>query len=46
MPVGVLRRMERPSFERLVVDQVAAAQAKGEGDIDQLLRSGDIWEHK
>ena len=45
VPLGVLRKVERPPFEGLMVDQVAAAQAKGEGDIDALLNSGDTWEH-
>jgi len=46
VPVGVLRRVVRPPYEKMMADQVAAARGKGEGNIDALLRGGDIWEHK
>jgi len=45
MPVGVLRRVEAPTFEREVRDQVEAVTGKlGPGDVDELIRSGDTWE--
>jgi 2-oxoglutarate ferredoxin oxidoreductase subunit beta len=44
VPVGVLRNIERPTHDRLMTDQISAAQAKqGEGDLSQLLNSGETW---
>ncbi|MEE9256669.1 MAG: 2-oxoacid:ferredoxin oxidoreductase subunit beta [bacterium] len=46
MPLGIFRNVERPPYEVLLGDQVSAAKEKGEGEVDSLLFSGDIWEHK
>ena len=46
MPVGIFRRIKRAPYEAMLKDQVTSAQAKGEAGIDDLLRSGDTWEHK
>jgi len=43
-PLGVFRAADRPVYEELVDRQVADARAKGEGDLDSLLRSGDTWD--
>jgi 2-oxoglutarate ferredoxin oxidoreductase subunit beta len=44
VPVGVLRRIERPTHDQLLNDQVAEAVAKsGEGDLAALLNSGETW---
>jgi 2-oxoglutarate ferredoxin oxidoreductase subunit beta len=44
VPLGVLRAVERPSYEQRVVEQIRdARQARGEGDFDQLFASGDTW---
>ncbi|MBP9143428.1 MAG: 2-oxoacid:ferredoxin oxidoreductase subunit beta [Thermoanaerobaculia bacterium] len=43
-PLGVLRRVDVPSFESGVVGQIEReTERKGPGSLDQLLRSGDIW---
>jgi 2-oxoglutarate ferredoxin oxidoreductase subunit beta len=47
MPVGIFRNIERAPYEEMLKEQVTSAQAKGgEVGIDDLLRSGDTWEHK
>lgn len=44
IPVGVLRAVERPSYERLLEAQVeSATQQRGAGDLGKLLRSADTW---
>lgn len=44
MPVGVLRAVERPSYERLLDQQIETAiQQRGAGDLRALLHSGDTW---
>jgi len=44
LPVGVLRAVERPSYEVMVEEQVQQAiAARGEGDLRQLLHSGMTW---
>ena len=43
-PVGVLRSVERPSFESQVVAQIQhEIDKKGSGSLDDLIRSGDTW---
>ncbi len=43
-PLGVLRRVDLPSFESGVVGQIEReTERKGAGSLDQLLKSGDIW---
>ncbi|MEZ4364784.1 MAG: 2-oxoacid:ferredoxin oxidoreductase subunit beta [Kofleriaceae bacterium] len=45
MPVGVLHRESRPTYERMVNAQVAdAIKAQGPGDLQKLLNSGMTWE--
>ena len=44
VPTGVFRAVERPTYETLLEDQVAHAKsARGEGDLHELLHSGDTW---
>jgi 2-oxoglutarate ferredoxin oxidoreductase subunit beta len=44
VPVGVLRRVERPLHHQLVADQIEVARAqKGDGDLRELLFSSDAW---
>ena len=44
IPMGVLRAVESPSYERLLESQVSAAvESKGAGDLAKLLHSGDTW---
>jgi 2-oxoglutarate ferredoxin oxidoreductase subunit beta len=43
-PVGVFRNVARPAYDDLVREQVAAAKEKsGEGDLEALIASGDVW---
>ncbi len=42
--LGVLRSVEAPAYEEQVAEQVRQVRsAKGEGNLDQLLRAGDTW---
>ncbi len=44
VPLGVLYKEERPSYDALMSDQIEQARAKSPGaDLDSLLRSGDTW---
>jgi 2-oxoglutarate ferredoxin oxidoreductase subunit beta len=43
-PIGIFRDVQRPSYDRLLRDQLAEAKAKqGEGDLGALLRGNDTW---
>ena len=43
-PVGVFRNVERPVYDDLMAEQLAAATEKrGEGDLAALLHSGETW---
>jgi 2-oxoglutarate ferredoxin oxidoreductase subunit beta len=43
-PVGVFRAAEQPSYDRLMADQIDAAQAQGgPGDLAALLAGNDTW---
>ena len=46
IPVGVLRAEERPSFEELYYDQVAAIGDTKENELETLLAGPDAWEIK
>jgi 2-oxoglutarate ferredoxin oxidoreductase subunit beta len=41
--LGVILRDPAPSYDASVLAQVESAKAKGEGDIDALLRAGHTW---
>ena len=44
LPFGVLRSISRPTYDELLLDQVEqAVEQKGEGDLDDLFKSGDTW---
>jgi 2-oxoglutarate ferredoxin oxidoreductase subunit beta len=44
-PVGVFRKVEQPSYDQLMADQIAATQARtGTGDLAALLAGSDTWE--
>jgi 2-oxoglutarate/2-oxoacid ferredoxin oxidoreductase subunit beta len=44
-PLGVLRAVDAPAYERLARAQVTDVIArKGPGDLGKLLRSGEVWE--
>jgi 2-oxoglutarate ferredoxin oxidoreductase subunit beta len=45
-PMGVFRDVERPSYDRLVNEQLDLAKLKGPGDagaLAELLRGSDPW---
>jgi 2-oxoglutarate ferredoxin oxidoreductase subunit beta len=43
-PFGILRRVDRPTYDGLVHDQLAeVTEKKGDGDLDALLRQGETW---
>jgi 2-oxoglutarate ferredoxin oxidoreductase subunit beta len=43
-PIGVFRAVERPTYERVLEDQIRQAkQQQGEGDLEELLSRGDTW---
>jgi 2-oxoglutarate ferredoxin oxidoreductase subunit beta len=44
LPLGVLRALERPTYEDLVGQQIdEARQRQGPGDLEALLASGECW---
>jgi 2-oxoglutarate ferredoxin oxidoreductase subunit beta len=45
VPVGVLRAVQRPTYNEMLEEQlVHAVETRGAGDIQALFRQGDIWE--
>jgi len=47
IPLGILKKVERPTYEALYAAQVDDAIEKwGEGDLDKTLRGDDFWETK
>lgn len=46
VPMGVIRRVELPSFEEQIYQQVDRAKEKFQPDLNRLIYSGDIWEVK
>ncbi len=44
VPIGIFRQVERPTYDDLAREQVAAARAKqGDGDLASLLAGNDTW---
>jgi 2-oxoglutarate ferredoxin oxidoreductase subunit beta len=44
-PLGVFRDVERPVYNELMDGQLAAAaESKGVGDLNTLMRAGDTWQ--
>ena len=45
VPLGVFRDVKRPVYDEAMGEQlVAAVGARGEGDLERLLHSGDTWQ--
>jgi 2-oxoglutarate/2-oxoacid ferredoxin oxidoreductase subunit beta len=42
-PIGVLRHVERASYDQLMADQMALASAGGPGDLQSLINGSDTW---
>jgi 2-oxoglutarate ferredoxin oxidoreductase subunit beta len=44
IPVGIFRAVERPTYERLLENQIdTATRERGPGDLRALLHGGDTW---
>ncbi|MDX1643575.1 MAG: 2-oxoacid:ferredoxin oxidoreductase subunit beta [Thermoanaerobaculia bacterium] len=44
-PIGVFRAVETPTYDREVVAQLESArESRGEGTLEDLIYSGDLWE--
>jgi 2-oxoglutarate ferredoxin oxidoreductase subunit beta len=43
-PIGVFRDIHRPSYDRLVQEQITTAQESGTGDLASLLAGKDTWQ--
>jgi len=44
VPLGVFRRVLKPTYEDMLIDQVEQSVAKkGKGNLEKLLQSGDTW---
>jgi len=44
VPVGVIRRVSRPTHDQMLNDQLAqATAARGKGDLKRLLNAGETW---
>ena len=44
VPVGVLRDIDRPTYEDLAQAQVEQAQAQGAPDLAALIRGPEVWD--
>jgi 2-oxoglutarate/2-oxoacid ferredoxin oxidoreductase subunit beta len=42
-PIGVFRDVERPVYDELMEEQLAAAREQKQGELAGLLAAGDIW---
>jgi 2-oxoglutarate ferredoxin oxidoreductase subunit beta len=44
VPMGVFRAVEKPTYEQLLAGQISTAiEAKGPGNLEKLLNSGETW---
>ena len=44
-PIGVLRQVQRPSYDELMAAQIEAArEQQGDGDLAALLAGADTWQ--
>ncbi|HEY9165280.1 MAG TPA: 2-oxoacid:ferredoxin oxidoreductase subunit beta [Candidatus Kryptonia bacterium] len=43
-PVGLFYQLERPSYEKMMTEQIEnVTKKRGAGDLDKLLKSGNTW---
>ncbi|MGY1712918.1 2-oxoacid:ferredoxin oxidoreductase subunit beta [Geodermatophilus sp. SYSU D01106] len=42
-PMGVFRSVRKPTYDRMMADQLADARTEGAGDLDTLLAGSDTW---
>lgn len=43
VPMGVIHRLPRPTYEQLANEQIALVQSRGKGDLQKLLNGGETW---
>ena len=43
VPVGILRAVQRPTYDDLMTQQIEEQVAKSDGDVQKLFSQGDIW---
>jgi 2-oxoglutarate/2-oxoacid ferredoxin oxidoreductase subunit beta len=43
VPIGIFRQVDRPTYDDLVREQIAASQESGDGDLAALLAGNDTW---
>ena len=43
VPIGVFRRIQRPSYEQMAHDQINAAKEKSQESLGELLTAGETW---
>ena len=43
-PIGIFRNVDRPVYDDELRSQVTAARTAGEGDLQALLESGNVWD--
>jgi 2-oxoglutarate ferredoxin oxidoreductase subunit beta len=41
--MGVFRSVQRPTYDRMMADQLEDARAQGPADLGALLAGGDTW---
>ena len=46
VPMGIIKRVEKPCFEQSVRDQIDSAKTKFPPNLEKLISSGDTWEVK
>jgi 2-oxoglutarate ferredoxin oxidoreductase subunit beta len=42
-PMGVFRSVAKPTYDRMMADQLELAAAEGPADLDALLAGSDTW---
>jgi 2-oxoglutarate ferredoxin oxidoreductase subunit beta len=43
VPIGIFRQVDRPTYDDLVREQIAASRESGDGDLAALLAGSDTW---
>ena len=41
--MGVFRSVQKPTYDRMMADQLEEARTGGAGDLDALLAGNDTW---
>jgi 2-oxoglutarate ferredoxin oxidoreductase subunit beta len=43
-PIGVFRAIDKPIYDRMLMEQVEKAKESGDLDLNALYRQGETWE--